>query len=114
VDQYGDGSDNSNISLEMNTDPLSVGRQQYDVSARARYEFRIERAANNAASPTAAGLSRPDVILRFEFGEPVANKQSIKVTAIRDGVRMVDTGAVTSPLAVSATDTPTINAVTMG
>src|SRR2546425_10742982 len=113
-DQTGDAAQNSNLILVMDTNPRSVARQQYSFSARARYEFRIERAANNAASPTAAGLSRPDIILRFEFGEPVANKQSIKVTAIRDGVRMVTTGAVTSPLPVTATDTPTINAVTLG
>ncbi len=113
-DQTGNAAQNSNLILVMNTNPRSVARQQYYFSARARYEFRIERAASNSAAPTAAGLSRPDIILRFEFGEPVANKQSIKVTAIRDGVSMVATGAVTTPLPVTAADTPTINAVTLG
>ncbi len=112
-DQTGNAAQNSNLILVMNTNPRSVARQQYYFSARARYEFRIERAVSNSAAPTAAGLSRPDIILRFEFGEPVANKQSIKVTAIRDGVRMVATGAVTTPLPVTA-DTPTINTVTLG
>ncbi len=112
-DQTGNAAQNSNLILVMNTNPRSVARQQYYFSARARYEFRIERAVNNSATPTAAGLSRPDIILRFEFGEPVANKQSMKVTAIRDGVRMVATGAVTTPLPVTA-DTPTINAVMLG
>src|SRR2546430_2503957 len=113
-DQTGDASQNANLILVMNTNPRSVARQQYYFSARARYEFRIERAASNSAAPTAAGLSRPDIILRFEFSEPAANKQSMKVTAIRDGVRMVAKGAVTTPLPVTAADTPTINAVTLG
>ncbi len=72
-DQTGNAAQNSNLILVMNTNPRSVARQQYYFSARARYEFRIERAASNSAAPTAAGLSRPDIILRFEFGEPVAN-----------------------------------------
>jgi len=113
-DQTGDASQNSNLILVMNTNPRSVARQQYYFSARTRYEFRIERAASNSAAPAAAGLSRPDIILRFEFGEPAANKQSMKVTAIRDGVRMVATGAVTSPLPVTAADAPTINGVMLG
>lgn len=112
-DQSGNAAQNSNLILVMNTNPRSVARQQYYFSARARYEFRIERAASNSAAPTAAGLASPDVILRFEFGEPAGNKQSIKVTAIRDGVKMVATGAVTTPLPVM-TDTPTINTVTLG
>src|SRR5256712_1824376 len=113
-DQTGNFAQNSNLVVVMNTKPRFVARQQYYFSARASYEFRIERAVSNTAAPTAAGLSRPDIILRFEFGEPVANKQSIKVTAIRDGVRMSATGAVTTPLPVTAADTPTINAVTLG
>src|SRR5438093_440734 len=113
-DQTGDASQNSNLILVMNTNPRSVARQQYYFSARTRYEFRIERAASNSAAPAAAGLSRPDIILRFEFGEPAANKQSMKVTAIRDGVRMVATGAVTSPLPVPAADAPTIHGVMLG
>src|SRR3989442_3720745 len=113
-DQTGNAAQNSNLILVMNTNPRSVARQQYYFSARARYEFRIERAANNTAAPTAAGLARPDIILRFEFGEPVANKQSMTVTAIRDGVRMTATGAVTTPVPVTVDDTPTINAVTLG
>src|SRR3989442_12415044 len=113
-DQTGNSAQNSSLILVMNTNPRSVARQQYYFSARARYEFRIELAVSNSAAPTADGLSRPDIILRFEFGEPVANKQSMKVTAIRDGVRMVATGAGTTPLPVTAADTPTINAVTLG
>ena len=58
-DQTGNAAQNSNLILVMNTNPRSVARQQYYFSARARYEFRIERAVNNSATPTAAGLSRP-------------------------------------------------------
>src|SRR5438445_12777173 len=97
------------LHMVMMSNPLSCSLQQYYFSDRARYVFLIDRAASNSASPTAAGLSRPDIILRFEFGEPVANKQSIKVTAIRDGVRMFATGAATSTLPVTAADAPTIN-----
>jgi len=112
-DQTGNAAQNSNLILVMNTNPRSVARQQYYFSTRARYEFRIERAASNTAAPTAAGLARPDVVLRFEFSEPNAStQQTIKVTAIRDGARMAATGAVTTPLTAGAS--PTINAVSLG
>src|SRR5712692_6919710 len=111
-DQTGNAAQNSNLILVMNTNPRSVARQQYYFSARARYEFRIERAASNTAAPTAAGLAKPDIILRFEFSEPVGNQQSINVTAIRDGVKMVSPGALTTPL--TAADTPVVNSVSLG
>src|SRR3989442_6887446 len=113
-DQTGDASQNANLILVMNTNPRSVARQQYYFSARARYEFRIERAASNSAAPTAAGLSRPDIILRFEFSEPAANKPSMKVTAIRDGVKVVATGAVTTLFFFNDTATTEIYTVTLG
>ncbi len=111
-DQTGNAAQNSNLILVMNTNPRSVARQQYYFSTRARYEFRIERAASSTAVPTAAGLARPDVVLRFEFDGPdSSNQQTIKVTAIRDGRRMTAMGAVTTPLTASS---PVINTVALG
>ncbi len=104
----------------MNTNPRSVARQRYFFSTGARYEFRAERAASPTAAPTAAGLASPDVTLRFEFDEPTtANQQSIKVTAIRDGQKLVATtttsgGAIlTTPLTFPATS-PVVNSVSLG
>jgi hypothetical protein len=111
-DQTGNPSQNSRLIFIMNTNPRSVARQQYYFSTRARYEFKIERAASPTTPPTAGGLEKPDVVLRFEFGEPTpARQQSIKVTAIRDGVRMVASGGVTTPLTAAS---PIINNVSLG
>lgn len=111
-DQTGNMSQNSHLIFIMNTNPRSVARQQYYFSTRARYEFKIERAASATTAPTAAGLARPDVVLRFEFGEPTsATQQSIKVTAIRDGARIVVSGGVTTPLTAAS---PIINSVSLG
>ena len=94
----------------MNTNPRSVARQQYYFSTRARYEFKLERAFSSIAPPTASGLFRPDVVLRFEFGRRDAlNQQSIKVTAIRDGRRRVSKGSLTTPLNTA----PIINSVSL-
>ena len=94
----------------MNTNPRSLARQQYYFSTRARYEFNITRVANNDATPT----GKPDVVLRFEFGEPNANKQQqIKVTAIRDGNTISATGFTTA-LNPNPNGSPTINQVSLG
>lgn len=111
-DQTGNAAQNSHLIFIMNTNPRSVARQQYYFSTRARYEFKIERASSPDTAPTAAGLATPDVVLRFEFGEPTpARQQSIKVTAIRDGVKIVASGGVTTPLTAAS---PIINSVSLG
>lgn len=110
-DHDSDGSPRDLI-LIMNTNPRSVARQQYYFSTNARYEFRIERAANVNAAPTAAGLAVPDVVLRFTFGVPDAatRKQSITLTAIRDGVSTTVSAGTTTPLSGDVT----INRVSVG
>jgi hypothetical protein len=82
------------LVLIMNTNPRSLARQQYFFSTKARYEFKIARAANNDAMPT----GKPDVTMRFEFSRPNAqNQQVMKITTIRDGRTHV-AQAVTTPL----------------
>jgi len=96
------------LVLSMSTNPRSLARQQYYFSTRARYEFKITRAANKNASPT--GL--PDAILRFEFGAPDANQQQdIKITTIVDGATTTAT-AKTTPL--SSGSQPIVNQVSLG
>jgi len=74
------------LILIMNTNPRSLANQQYYFSTRARYEFKVSRVTNNDATPTGV----PDVVLRFNFGQPTANgQQTIQLTAIKDGVTTV-------------------------
>ena len=74
------------LILIMNTNPRSLANQQYYFSTRARYEFKVSRVTNNDATPTGV----PDVVLRFNFGQPNANgQQTIQLTAIKDGVTTV-------------------------
>jgi Domain of unknown function (DUF4331) len=102
------GASANDLVLIMNTNPRSVARQQYYFSTRARYEFKIARAANKDANP--AGV--PDAILRFEFGAPDANmQQDIKITTIIDGNTSTATGK-TTPL--KASSQPIINPVSVG
>ncbi len=92
------GAFQSDLILIMNTNPRSVARQQYYFSTTARYEVKVERVFDNNAIPTAAGLATPDVILRFEFGAPVGDQQSITVTAIRSDCTASASGGLTTPL----------------
>jgi hypothetical protein len=99
---FRDGDQNPQASKEdlvliMNTNPRSLARQQYFFSTKARYEFKINRAMNNDATPT----GKPDVTLRFEFSQPNAqNQQVMQITTIRDGRSHV-AKAVTTPLSAS-------------
>lgn len=90
----------------MNTNPRSVARQQYYFSTRARYEFNVSRTTDNDATPT----GKPDVTLRFEFGEPNYNgQQEIKITTLRDGSTSRVATALTTPIVNGAN--PTIKTV---
>lgn len=103
----------NDLILTMNTNPRSVAQQQYFFSISARYEFKIERVFDNNASPTAAGLSTPDVVLRFEFDEPdpVTKKQPITLTVLRDGVI---TNTVSAGFTTPLNTVPTVNEVSLG
>lgn len=97
---------NEDLVFIMNTNPRSLARQQYFFSTKARYEFKIARAADNDVTPT----GKPDVTMRFEFDKPNAqNQQPVKITVIRDGSRHV-AKAVTTPLGTS----PKVTKVNMG
>ncbi|MCA1994313.1 MAG: DUF4331 domain-containing protein, partial [Coleofasciculus sp. S288] len=107
-DQNPSASD-GNLILIMNTNPRSLARQQYYFSTRARYEFNISRVTNNDATPT----GKPDVVLRFEFGAPNANKQQqIKLTAIRNDGTSTATGT-TTPLSPNPNTNPSVNQVSL-
>jgi len=81
------GAAAGNVILVMNVNPRSVARQQYYFSTNARYEIKVERPADVNAEPTVAGLSTPDVALRFTFGAPNSmNQQSITLTPVINGV----------------------------
>ena len=93
----------------MNTNPRSVARQQFYFSTRARYEFNISRSASNDTTPT----GKPDVILRFEFGEPnYSGQQEVKVTTLRDGVTSRSAKAITTPIANASN--PVVKPVIVG
>ena len=93
----------------MNTNPRSLARQQYYFSPRARYEFNISRSASNDSTPT----GKPDVILRFEFGQPnFSGQQEIKVTTQRDGVTSRTVTATTTTLANASN--PNVRQVSVG
>ncbi len=94
-DQNPSASENDLIFI-MNLNPRSVARQQYYFSTKAKYEFKVTRAANNDDMPT----GKPDVTLLFEFGAPNAsNAQRITVTGTRDGVRLASSEVLlTTPI----------------
>ena len=95
----------SNLIFIMNTNPRSVARQQYYFSTRARYEFKVTRVEDNDATPT--GI--PDVVLRFEFDEPNADRQQqMTITVIRDGQTRTFS-AVTTPLSSDPNSRPIVN-----
>lgn len=96
-----------NLIFVMNSNPRSVARQNYYFNTGARYEFHVTRVSNNDDAPT----GQEDVLMRYEFGAPDANKQqSITVTAILDGQTLSSSSALTTPL-----DAPPVNnAMTLG
>lgn len=101
---------NGNLVFIMNTNPRSLARQQYYFSTRARYEFKVSRVMNNDATPT----GNPDVILRFEFGAPNANKQQeVKITALTSTGTTYAT-AKTTPLSPNPNTAPIVNQVSLG
>jgi hypothetical protein len=109
-DQNPNASD-SDLVFVMNTNPRSVARQQYYFSTRARYEFKVTRAADKDATPT----GQTDVLLRFEFGAPDAkNQQEIKLTTIRDGSKQTAVVGKTTPLAPDPSTAPIVNQVALG
>lgn len=95
----------------MNSNDRSVARQQYYFSTNARYEFHVSRRAARTDPITAAD----DVILRFEFGAPNAQKQqAVTVTAILDGQTLTAAQPVlTTPLG-QPDPAPDANAITLG
>ncbi len=100
----------SDLVFIMNTNPRSLARQQYYFSTRARYEFNVSRVTNNDATPT----GKPDVVLRFEFKAPDANKQQeFTLTAIRPDGTSTATGR-TTPLNPDPNAAPTVNQVSLG
>lgn len=104
------GASSSDLIFVMNTNPRSLPRQQYYFSNNAQYEFKVSRVANNEAGVT----GRPDVTLRFEFGLPDANnRQSIKVTAIRDGQTFTAQAGTTTALSDNQNN-PRVNQVSLG
>ncbi|MBF2074470.1 MAG: DUF4331 domain-containing protein [Synechococcales cyanobacterium C42_A2020_086] len=101
----------------MNTNPRSVARIQYFFSNEAQYEFRISRADNNEATPTAV----PDLTLRFTFSPPEGSprRQRMTMTLIERGGRTITVNRttnnrpiVTTPLATASS--PVVNQVNVG
>ena len=93
----------------MSTNPRSLARQQYYFSNRARYEFNVTRVGNNDDTPT----GKPDVVLRFEFGQPDSNaQQEVTLTAIRDGATSIATGK-TTPLSPDPNTPPIVNQLSL-
>jgi hypothetical protein len=103
VDQVpNDAPSSESLIFIMNLNPRSVARQQYYYSTEADYEFKVGRVKglNQAVDGTA------EVILRFEFGAPNADRQqAITMTVIRDGSATVVPAGMTTPLAAA----PVIN-----
>ncbi len=112
-DQTGNGADNANLILIMNTNPRSLARQQYYFSTQARYEFHVTR----RSGPNEPVTGGDDVILRFTFGAPNDSaQQPIMVTAIVDGssssASMNSGGGALLTTAVGAS--PVVNEVNVG
>lgn len=107
--QNGVGADNDQLILIMNSNPRSVAGQQYYFSDKARYEFHVTRVGDNSAIPTGAD----DVILRFTFGAPDANKQqAITLTTIKGGTETAATGALLTTALPGTTEV--VNTATVG
>lgn len=72
----------------MNCNPRSLPQNQYYFATDARYEFHVTRISD----VNAAATGKEDVLLRYEFSEPDANKQQkVTLTAIRDGETLTST-----------------------
>lgn len=98
-DQTLNPADNDNLILIMNTNPRSLPRQQYYFNNNARYEFYASRVTDVGVRPTGS----PDVVLRFEFGQPNDdNQQAITVSAIMDG-QSQSTGSTTGGTTIFTT-----------
>jgi hypothetical protein len=99
------------LSLIMYTNPRSLPGRQYSLSANARYEFHVSRAASKTSAPT----GKNDIVFRFEAKAPDANGvQPITLTMLKDGVEVgKHEGSSTSFLASKA-DTITTNTATIG
>lgn len=96
------------LILIMNVNPRSVARQQYYFSTNSRYEIKVERPADVNTEPTNAGLSIPDVTLRFTFGAPDATTRRQPVTL----TKLVNNAPVSSAVIGTTTalnDTPILN-----
>jgi hypothetical protein len=77
--QTGLSSDAGNMILIMNTNPRSLPGQEYFFSTQARYEFHVSRVVDKKKAPT----GNSDLIVRFEFANPTADKrQSMTVTVV--------------------------------
>ncbi len=101
-----------NLILVMNVNPRSLARQQYYFSTSARYELKIERPANANAEPTAAGLATPDVVLRFTFDAPDADRrQPITLTPVINGAAGASAAAGTT---TALNDSPIVTNVNVG
>lgn len=106
------GASCDNLIVIMNVNPRSLARQQYYFSTNARYEMKFERPANVNAEPTAAGLTTPDVALRFTFGTPDGNRrQAITLTPIIPGAAG---DSISAGMTTALNDSPSVSNVGVG
>jgi Domain of unknown function (DUF4331) len=99
----------------MNTNPRSLARQQYFFSEQAQYDFKVAQVAN----VNSAGMTTPDVTLRFTFGRPDRNmRQTMTLTMIDANgrsrvINRTKTGRPIYTTSLRLANTPTLNQVSV-
>lgn len=90
--QTGNAAQKENLVLVMNSNGHTPAGQQVYFNPSGNYDFHITRVKNENLNVTPTGGD--DVILRFSFSEPNAEKrQTITMTAIKDGASTAATGS---------------------
>jgi hypothetical protein len=75
--QTGNAANSGDVVIVMNTNPRSLGRQQYFFDPQARYNIFITQVADETARPVGV----PSSAYRFRFGAPNASgQQAITMT----------------------------------
>lgn len=99
------------LSLVMYLNPRSLPGRQYFLSANARYEFHVSRAASKTAAPT----GKNDLVFRFEASAPdAAGTQTVTLTMLKDGTEVGKATGKSTAFLASQTDNITTNTVDIG
>lgn len=110
--QTGNANDQQNLVLIMNSNPRSLPGQQYYFSTQGIYNFHLTRV--KAADKTKKPTGNENVVLRFKFGAPGADRtQAFTMSLVRDGKEtVVDKDESGRPLVTTNIDNSKADSIT--